>query len=134
MKKWDVPKNIYEIVYADEDFTWEDNSWEPILLSIFGDTSYEGRDIPLSWQVEFAPYGAPFNKRNEQLSNLGKECDGYGWANLINTIFIEHYPRLVNQLNFHDTDTSTCVVWTETESTCKKIIEVVHSLLDKGDT
>ena len=133
MQQWNIPENIYELVYADEDCVWEDESWDPVLLSVIGGTSYGGRDIPLSWQIEFEPFGEIFSKGNEQLNKLGEECDGYGWANLINTIFIKHHPDLKDHIYFGDTDSSACVVWTETESTCKKIMSIVNSLLGRAN-
>jgi len=33
-----------------------------------GDSVYQGRAIPLSWQIEFAPYGPEFEEANRRFA------------------------------------------------------------------
>lgn len=124
---WNIPENLEEIV-AEEEF-WEDESWSPILLSVIGGTSYQGRDIPLSWQIEFEPYGDEFESANKKIEALGVEADGYGWANVINSVISTHHPEIFEELKFGDTDEAACVVWVESENTCKILTQVVWSLI-----
>jgi hypothetical protein len=56
--KWNIPENLQALIDADGsdgDGLWEDDSWDPIQLTVMAGTSYGGRDIPLSWQIEFQP-------------------------------------------------------------------------------
>jgi hypothetical protein len=126
--KWNVPKNLKKLV-EEEGGIWEDDRWEPILLSVMTDTNYGGRDIPLAWQIEFQPDDERFKAANQALEALGLDSDGYGWAERIEAVFNKEYPKLASQLNFGDTESDACVVWVETESTCKTLVEVVWALI-----
>lgn len=124
--RWNIPPDISEIVAVDE--TWEDESWSPILLSVIGGTTYKGREIPLSWQIEFEPVDDLFEVPNERIAALGVEPDGYGWANVIASVISKHHPEISNELQFGDTDSDACVVWVESESSCKILMHVTWSL------
>src|SRR6266446_3704971 len=130
--KWKIPKNLQELIDADSpdgDGMWEDDSWDPILLTVMAGTSYGGRDIPLSWQIEFQPDDERFEAANKEIEALGLEPDGYGWAKLIEAVFAKDHPKLADELHFGDTETDACVVWVESESTCKILVERVWSLI-----
>jgi hypothetical protein len=132
MPEWNIPKNLQELINADSpdgDGMWEDDSWDPILLTIMAGTSYDGRDIPLSWQIEFEPDDERLEIANKQIVALELEPDGYGWARLIEAAFAKDHPGLVDELHFGDTDASACVVWVESERTCKTLMEVAWSLI-----
>ena len=58
-----------ELVDADEGGIWEDDSWDPILLTVMKGTVYRGRHIP----VEFEPVGPGFEVANDKLRKLGLE-------------------------------------------------------------
>ena len=129
---WKIPKNLQELIDDDSpdgDGMWEDGSWDPILLTVMAGTSYYGRDIPLSWQIEFQPDDERLESANAEIEALGLELDGYGWAKLIEAVFAKEHPKLVDELHFGDTDTEACVVWVESEGTCKILIERVWSLI-----
>jgi hypothetical protein len=51
------------------------------------DTSDDGRDIPLSWQIEFEPADERLEKANRAIEVLEIEPDGYGWVKLIDAAF-----------------------------------------------
>jgi hypothetical protein len=108
---------------------WEGTGWEPVLLTVMGGTSYGGRDIPLAWQIEFQPDGESFIAPNAKIVALELEPDGYGWATLIQSVFTKYHPEVADELQFGDTESATCVVWVESESTCKLLMQVVWSLI-----
>ncbi len=124
---WEIPKNIEEIIAAEE--MWEDNHWHPILLTIIGGTTYKGREIPLSWQIEFEPSNDEFEAANQKISALGVEPDGYGWANVISSVIAKYHPEILEELQFGDTEESACVVWVESESSCKTLTQVAWNLI-----
>lgn len=126
---WKIPENLKELIDADEGGIWEDDSWDPILLTVMGGTSYGGRDIPLAWQIEFQPYDERLEAANKKIESLGVEPDGYGWSNVIQSVIEKHHPNMLGELHFGDSETETCVVWVESEVTCKMLIEVVWSLI-----
>jgi hypothetical protein len=127
---WDIPDNLAELVAENE--AWEDESWAPILLTVMGGTSYQGRDIPLSWQIEFEPSDEEFEAANEKIESLGATPDGYGWANVIQSVVAKHHPEMVDELHLGDTDESACVIWVESEPTCKVLIQVAWGLINKA--
>jgi hypothetical protein len=129
--EWNIPENLQALIEADSadgDGMWEDDSWDPILLTVMAGTSYNGRDIPLSWQIEFQPADARLEQANKAIEDRGLEPDGYGWAKLIGDAFTKDHPELAEELHFGDTEIATCVVWVESESTCKTLMEVTWSL------
>ena len=129
MPDWTIPDNLQELVDADEGGIWEDPRWEPILLSVMGGTSYCGRDIPLAWQIEFQPHGELFDAPNAKIVTLGLEPDGYGWATLIQNVFAKYHPAVADELQFGDTESAACVVWVESESSCRLLMQVAWSLI-----
>jgi hypothetical protein len=130
---WEIPQNLQKLIDADSsdgDGMWQDNRWDPILLTVMAGTSYGGRNIPLSWQIEFDPNDEQLKAANIEIEAEGSEPDGYGWAKRIAAVFAKDYPILADELHF-DEETSACVVWVESESTCKVLIDVVWSLIHK---
>lgn len=124
---WKIPKNIQKRV-DDEDGMWEDERFDPILLTVMSGVEYEGRDIPLSWQIEFDPFDDRLETANEKLETSGIEPDGDGWAEVIEKKFTKRYPKLAGELH-SDSESSTCVLWVESEDACKKLIGLVWSLI-----
>jgi Immunity protein 51 len=130
--KWNIPDNLPALIDADSpdgDGIWEDDTWAPIQLTVMAGTSYGERAIPLSWQIEFQPADVRLEKANKAIEARGIEPDGYGWAKLIGDVFAKDHPELVDELHFGDTEIDTCVVWVESESTCKTLMEVTWSLI-----
>ena len=130
--EWDIPKDLQERLDSDEGKMWEDARWTPILLTVMKGTSYEGRDIPLAWQIEFEPNGKVFKAATKELHKLGIDPDGYGWANVLNSAVSEHHPEIVDELHFGDTETDTCVVWVESEDTCRLLVQIAWSLIHEA--
>lgn len=130
--QWKIPKDLQQQIDADSpdgDGMWEDDRWDPILLTVMAGTSYEGREIPLSWQIEFEPDDERLESANEEIEALGLEHDGYGWAKFIAAVFEKEHPDLLPQLHFDDAEEATCVVWVESESTCQILTETVWRLI-----
>jgi len=130
--KWTIPKNIGKLV-KEEGGMWEDERFDPMLLTVMSDTSYNGRDIPLAWQIEFDPFDDRLGTANEKIEASGIEPDGDGWSEIIEKNFAERYPKLAKE--FHsDSESSTCVVWVESEDTCRKLMEIVWTLMHPQST
>ncbi len=125
---WEIPKNL-EALVEDGDGMWEDDRWEPILLTVMSGTSYGSRDIPLAWQIEFDPYDDRLEAASEKLEASGVEPDGDGWAEFIVQRFTTRYPKLAAELH-SDSESSICVLWVESEKTCKKLTELLWALID----
>jgi hypothetical protein len=126
---WAIPENISDISdIVDTGDMWEDDSWAPFLFTVMGGTVYKRRPIPLSWQIEFAPADDAFAGANEAIAALGVDPDGYGWANVLRSVIAKHHPDIVDELQFGDTEAATCVVWVESESSCKTLMQVAWGL------
>jgi hypothetical protein len=125
---WQIPTNLRHSIDAYEDGTWEDNRWSPVLLTVMSGTSYAGRDIPLAWQIEFEPSGDAFDAANRKIADLGVDPDGYGWSEVLKSVISRHHPEIVEELHF-DSEASTCVVWVESEDTCRLLMQVAWSLI-----
>jgi hypothetical protein len=127
LPKWKIPKNIQKRIDA-EDGMWEDERFDPILLTVMSGTSYRGRKIPLAWQIEFDPSDEHMKAANQKLEASSVEPDGDGWAEVIEKELARHHPIIAGELH-SDSESSTCVLWVESENACKKLIELVWSLI-----
>jgi Immunity protein 51 len=127
--EWNIPENLLELVDADEGGIWEDDSWDPILLTVMKGTVYRGRHIPVAWQIEFEPVGPGFQVANDKLRKLGLEPDGYGWAALIRNVAEKYHPDLAKELRF-DEELAACVVWVESEAACRQLIQMTWALIN----
>ncbi len=114
---WKIPANLQQRLDADDDGIWEDDRWDPILLTVMTGTSYEGRDIPLSWQIEFEP---------------PDERDGDEWAQIIRDKFLAKHPQHANELHL-DAESSTCVIWVESEKACRSLLEIAWPLVQEAE-
>ena len=63
MPAWKAPKNIAKAL-EDGDGSWEDERWSPILLTAMSGTEFNGRQIPVAWQIEFDPSEDEFEAAN----------------------------------------------------------------------
>jgi hypothetical protein len=126
MPEWNIPPDLADIV-AEEDI-WEDESWDPIRLSVLGGTEYEGRAILLAWQVEFEPFGGDFVEAGKHIFGT-RQPDAYGWCEAVVERMAKAYPGFADRLHTGDTESSTCVIWVESEEACKALIEVVWELI-----
>lgn len=127
LPQWKIPRNIAKRVEA-EDGMWEDERFDPILLTVMSGNSYQGREIPLTWQIEFDPYDDRLAAASEKIEASGIEPDGDGWAEFIEKKFATRYPKFAGQLH-SDSETSTCVLWVKSEKDCKKLVGFVWSLI-----
>lgn len=123
---WKIPKALTRTLRSEG--MWESERFDPLLLTVMSDTSYNGREIPMSWQIEFDPFDDRIEAAGEKLKASGIEPDGDGWAEHIENEFAKRYPKLVGELHF-DSESSTCVLWVESETACQKLIDLVWLLI-----
>lgn len=127
---WSMPLNLSDLIDQDSYGIWDDETtFSPIKLSVMKGVVYAGRPIDLSWQIEFEPSGEEFESGNARLVGIGLDADGYGWATLINSVFQKYHSELAPELQFGDTEEAACVVWVESEVTCRTLTEVAWNLI-----
>ena len=127
---WRIPNNLEELISSDDGGIWDDSeTYAPMTLSVMEDTVYDGREIPLAWQIEFEPDSEECEAANQRIGGMGIEPDGYGWATLINQVVRKYHPEIAEELHFGDTETASLVVWVESEQTCRIVTEVVWNLI-----
>jgi len=130
LPKWQVPKDLRKRVEA-AGGTWEEEErYDPILLTVSSDATYEGREIPLMWQIEFDPFDERLEAAAERLERRGVEPDGDGWSSVIQKEFRKRFPKLARELH-DDSESSTCVLWVESEKACKGLVGLVWPMLFK---
>ena len=101
---WVIPDDLEAIVTKQEE--WISDRWAPIRLVVMGATIYHGRPIPLSWQIEFSPYGPEFDDANRRIAkSTGNEPDSYAWSELVLKTLQERAPsswdkRILRTLNW----------------------------------
>ena len=127
--KWRVPKDIKKHV-KEADGTWEDERYDPILLMVSEGGSYDGRSIPLMWQIEFDPFDDRLEVALERLQDSGLDPDGDVWSSLIQKRFRKRFPKFARELHC-DSESGTCVLWVESEPACKALMELTWAMLFK---
>ena len=70
MPTWKLPKNLGKAI-EDGDGYWEDDRWSPILLTAMTGTEFNGREIPIAWQIEFDPSEDDFEAANAEIEQMG---------------------------------------------------------------
>lgn len=128
MPTWKTPANITKAL-ADGDGFWEDERWSPILLTAMSDTEFDGREIPIAWQIEFDPFDESLEEANADLEDRGIEPDGYGWGESIQQTIRKMNPGLANRLHTTDCESETCVIWVESEEDCRALLETAWKLI-----
>jgi hypothetical protein len=123
---WRIPDNLGAIL--EEEGEWEDPRWDPIMLTVFGGISHNGRDMQC-WEVAFSPEDDFFDDLNKVLEAAGIEANGYGWFDVIESHLTKRNPDLVERLNSLDTELATCVIWVESEADCRQLIETIWTIL-----
>jgi len=124
--KWWIPPN-FEALLADEG-DWTDDRWAPVRLTVMSDTSYDSHEVPLAWQIEFEPDDEVVKTANEKLGLQGFDCDGYGWGEYIRATVADASQGISESLHFGDCETTTCVVWTESQIAAKFLVEMLWQL------
>lgn len=127
MPDWAIPDDLDTII-ADEGM-WESDHWQPVMLTVMGDTVYQGRPIPQAWQIEFSPHGPEFSHANNRLAAAGKTPDAYGWRDFIVEAMAKQAPNHVGEIHADDTEAAALVIWVESEEACKALIEVIWKTL-----
>jgi hypothetical protein len=128
MPSWKPPKNIVEAL-EDGDGFWEDERWSPLHLTAMSGTEFEGREIPVAWQIEFEPSEDEFEAANAKLEEMEIEPDGYGWGEYIQKTMRKVSPALAKKLHTTDCETDTCVIWVESEEDCRALLEATWKLI-----
>lgn len=128
MPSWKPPENIVKAL-EDGDGFWEDDRWLPIMLTAMSGTEFEGREIPVSWQIEFDPSDDHFELANARLEEMEIEPDGYGWGDYIQKAIQTSNPGLAKKLHATDCETDTCVIWVESADDCKDLLEATWKLM-----
>jgi hypothetical protein len=130
MPTWKSPKDIAKAL-EDGDGFWEDDRWSPIQLTAMSGTEYQGRDIPVAWQIEFDPFEEDFEAANASLEEMDIEPNGYGWGDYIQKGIQKVNPALAKRLHTTDCETDTCVIWVESEKDCRVLLEATWKLIFK---
>ena len=112
---WKIPADLQRYLNA-HDGIWEDDRWDPILLTVMQGTSYEGRDIPVAWQIELEP---PDGR------------DGDAWAETIRDEYMLQHAKQIDELHF-DSESSTCVIWVDSEEACRRLLDVAWPLVHEA--
>lgn len=131
MPRWTMPEDLATLV--SDDGEWEDPSFDPLLLTVIGDTRFEGRLIPLAWQLSLWPSDVFFKDLAPGLRAQGIVPDGSGWSDVLHQAVASRDAALAERLH-DDSDAATCVLWVETEADGKALMEIawrfVHELKD----
>jgi hypothetical protein len=130
MPSWKPSRNIAKALEEGDGF-WEDERWSPITLTAMSGTEYDGREIPVAWQVEFDPSEDEFEAANARLEGMDLEADGYGWGEYIQKAIRKRNPALAKRLHITDCETDTCVIWVESEKDCRALLEATWKLIFK---
>jgi len=103
-----------ETILKEEEY-WEDESFEPITITV-EEIQFNGKNI-ISYQADF-----------EVLDEF-EEIEGDEWEELIIKYIERNDPELLEFVN-GDSESSTCVIWTSSQSNFKKILGRMIELIE----
>ena len=131
LPKWRVPRDLKKRASA-AGGGWQDDRYDPLLLTVNAATADDDDvgDPPLIWQIEFDPFDERLEAARERLERRGVEPDADGWSSAIQKAFRKRFPRLARELQ-DDSESSTCVLYVESEKACKALVELVWSMFFK---
>ena len=127
---WTLPPDLATIVA--EDGEWEDPSWDPLLLTVVGQTRFEDRLIPVAWQLSFWPGDAFFQRRGAPPGALPGEGEGLAWSRWLRAALAARAPHLGRRLH-DESEAATCVLWVESEEDGRALMEAAWLFLQEGD-
>jgi len=84
----------------------------------------------MSSQVAFSPSDAFFAALNKRHEAAGRGSDGYGWLEAVPEHLAKSDLALLGKLQHGDSESDTCVLWVETESDCRALVESLWTWLD----
>ena len=98
-----------------EEVYWEDESYEPITITV-EEIQYKGKDM-ISYQADF------------DVLDEYEDIDGDEWEELIRKYIEKNEPELLKFVK-GDSESSTCVIWTNNPSNFKKILGRMIELIE----
>ncbi len=108
-----IPENLMEILGEEE--YWEDESFDPILITV-EETEYDGMEM-ISYTAEF------------EVLDKYEDIDGDEWEELIRIYIDEKAPDLL-EIVMGDSESATCVIWTNNELDFRKILGLMIELIE----
>ena len=129
LPKWKIPKDLIKRVQEEGDY--ESERFAPLRLLVMPGT---GRKSSLDWQIELDIdiYDKQYASAGEKIKAMGNEPHGDGWTELIEREFTKRYPKFAGEFD-SNSETSTCVVSVKSEEACKKLVELIWSLIYAKD-
>jgi len=129
LPKWKIPRDLIKRVEEEGDY--ESERFAPLRLLVMPGT---GRKSSLDWQIELDIdiYDKQYASAGEKIKAMGNEPHGDGWTELIEKEFTRRYPKFAGEFD-SDSETSTCVVSVKSEEACKKLVELIWSLIYARD-
>lgn len=111
--KFVIPENLKAILTEQE--YWEDDSFTPLMITI-EKIQYRGEHM-ISYQADFGVL--------DEYENIG----GYEWEELIRKYIQKEEPKLLKFVK-GDSESSTCVIWTNDASKFKQILGRMIELIE----
>ncbi|MBL7809039.1 MAG: hypothetical protein JNN28_14565 [Saprospiraceae bacterium] len=116
MKKFkalEIPDNLIEIL--EEEGYWEDDTFDPVVITI--EEIFYKEEAMMSYQAAF------------DVLDTYEEIDGDEWEELIKNFIEEKEPGLEQRIK-GDSESSTCVLWTNNEADFRLMLKCILALLE----
>lgn len=128
LPKWIIPKDLKKRV--EQEGEWETDRFAPLRLLVMAGNKGRSSKHSLDWQLEhyIDLDDKQYAKAAEKIKATGNEPDGDGWTELIEREFTKRYPKLAKEFG-SDSEIATCVVFVKSEAACKKLLELIWSLI-----
>jgi hypothetical protein len=124
--QWRIPKGLEKMLESEGE--WESTRWDPMLLTVSERDSSSNENHFADWQIEINMGDERLGPLKDSLADSGHNPGGYGLTELIEEKFAKCYPKLAGELD-SDPEMSTCVLSVKSEEACKKLVELVWSLI-----
>lgn len=110
---WALPDDFAATL--DDEGIVEIGGWEPIEVTAMSGTASQGRDIPIAWQIEILASGEDGYAVEDRLLHAVREVDSALAARC-----------------HSDTEAAACVLWVETETDCRTLLEICWPRVVRG--
>ncbi len=124
--QWRIPKGLEKMLESEGE--WESTRWDPMLLTVSERDSSSNKNHFADWQIEINMGDESLGPLKDSLADSGHNPGGYGLTEMIEKEFVKRYPQYAGEFD-SDSEMSTCVLSVKSEKACKKLVELIWSII-----
>lgn len=121
-----IPKKLKTIL--EEEGVWESDSLKPLYITIL-ESEYKGKSV-ISYQLELHIWSPEIEAFADRFELKGQTADGNKWEKILLDFIKTKDSSLFSKINC-DSESETCVLWTDNETDFRSMLKIVQDLLNE---